>query len=155
MDKVPKCLQHLEVVVDGDDPVEGLPAAQVLGAVDSFIEEFRERVRAIDGMWETLKHTKTPFMVDQIVKMAAWAHGEWVRIHQFANANGRTSRLWINCVLIRYGFAPIEVRPRPDNPYGIAAECSMRYRDHSVTESVLWDMLWGSLEDRIDDLIKE
>lgn len=155
LDKVPRCVQYLEVVVNGDDPIEALPAAQVHDAVDEFIEEFRDRVRAIDEMWEALKDTKTPFMVDQIIKTAAWAHGEWVRIHPFANGNGRTSRLWVNYVFIRYGFAPLEIRPRPDNPYGVAAECSMRYRDHSLMESVLWDLLWESIKYRIDDLLIE
>lgn len=126
LDKVPKCVQYLEVVVNGDDPIEGLPAAQVLDAVDKFIEENRHRVRAIDEMWEAAQDTKTPFMVDQIVKTAAWAHGEWVRIHPFANGNGRTSRPWVNYVFNRSAFAPLKIRPRPDNPYGVAAECSMR-----------------------------
>jgi Fic family protein len=155
LEKVPKCVQYLEVAVNGNNPIKALPAARVLDAVDRFIEEFIYRVSAIDEMWAAMKETKPPLMVDQIVKTAAWAHGEWVRIHPFANGNGRTSRLWVNYVFIRFGFAPLKIRPRPDNPYGFAAECSMRYRDHSIMESVLWDLLWESLRDRIDELLNK
>jgi fido (protein-threonine AMPylation protein) len=29
-----------------------------------------------------------------VIDLCAWAHAEWVRIHPFANGNGRTARLW-------------------------------------------------------------
>ncbi len=41
-----------------------------------------------------------------VVEVAAWAHGEWVRIHPFANGNGRTARNWANFVFMRYGLPP-------------------------------------------------
>jgi hypothetical protein len=30
------------------------------------------------------------------IDLAAWAHAEWIRIHPFANGNGRTARVWAN-----------------------------------------------------------
>ncbi|MGZ4878421.1 MAG: Fic family protein, partial [Candidatus Angelobacter sp.] len=49
-----------------------------------------------------------------IIDLCAWAHSEWVRIHPFANGNGRTARLWANSLAMRYGLPPfIRLRPRP------------------------------------------
>jgi hypothetical protein len=52
----------------------------------------------------------------------------------------------------RYGFAPLPIRPRPDSPYSDAAEASMRHRDHTLMESVIWNILWESLRDKIEEL---
>jgi hypothetical protein len=58
-----------------------------------------------------------------IVDLCAWAHAEWVRIHPFANGNGRTARLWANCLAMRYGLPPfIRLRPRPNSGYAAAAK---------------------------------
>jgi Fic family protein len=65
-----------------------------------------------------------------VAEAAAWAHCEWVRIHPFANGNGRTSRLIGNAILVRYGLPPVfRLRPRPDGAYADAAAAAMR-RDH-------------------------
>lgn len=41
-------------------------------------------------------------------------HGLWVRIHPFANGNGRTARLWVWAAL-RYGLPSfVRTKPRPD-----------------------------------------
>lgn len=44
------------------------------------------------------------------VELAAFAHHELVRIHPFADGNGRVARLLCNLVLMRHGFPPIIVR---------------------------------------------
>lgn len=47
------------------------------------------------------------------VRLAAWAHAEWICIHRFANGNGRTARMWANFLFMRYGLPPvIHLRPR-------------------------------------------
>lgn len=72
-----------------------------------------------------------------VIQFAAYAHGEWVRIHPFANGNGRTARCWANFVALRYGMpAFVTIRPRPaDLLYGQAAHDSMR-GDHTATEAL-------------------
>lgn len=61
-----------------------------------------------------------------VVSLCAWAHGEWVRIHPFANGSGRTARLWANYIAERYGLPPfVRLRPRPDGDYAAAARASM------------------------------
>ena len=59
-----------------------------------------------------------------ILDLCAWVHAEWVRIHPFANGNGRIARLLANCLAMRYGLPPfIRLRPRPDGGY---ADVGMR-----------------------------
>ncbi|MBV9183094.1 MAG: Fic family protein [Acidobacteria bacterium] len=62
-----------------------------------------------------------------IVDLCAWAHAEWVRMHPFANGNGRTARLWANFLAMRYGLPPfVRLRPRPDEGYEAAGAKAMQ-----------------------------
>ena len=62
-----------------------------------------------------------------VLVLSAWVHAEWVRIHPFANGNGRTARIWANFIARRYGLPFfIRLRPRPGYGYGAAAEAAMR-----------------------------
>jgi hypothetical protein len=70
----------------------------------------------------------------QVIAVAAWVHSEWVRIHPFANGNGRTARMWANLILLRYGMPPVmRLRPRPSGPdkseYADAAQAGMKGND--------------------------
>ena len=54
-------------------------------------------------------------------------HAEWVRIHPFANGNGRTAQLWANNIALRYGVPPfIRLRPRPNSGYAAAGDKAMQ-----------------------------
>ena len=77
-----------------------------------------------------------------IVRLCAYAHGEWIRIHPFANGNGRTARVWANWIAVRYGFPPfVRIKPRPDDVlFAGAAELSTR-GDHRPTEAIFASML--------------
>lgn len=67
-----------------------------------------------------------PDAVRAVAEAAAWAHSEWVRIHPFANGNGRTSRLIGNSILVRFGLPPVfRLRPRPGGSYPVAAAAAM------------------------------
>ncbi len=43
------------------------------------------------------------------IELAAWTHAEFVKIHPFADGNGRTSRLIMNYQLMSEGFVPISI----------------------------------------------
>lgn len=43
------------------------------------------------------------------IERAAWTHAEFVRIHPFADGNGRTARMLMNYQLMVDGFAPVSV----------------------------------------------
>jgi fido (protein-threonine AMPylation protein) len=63
----------------------------------------------------------------EVLRVCAWAHAEWVRIHPFANGNGRTARFWANCIALRYRVpAFVQLRPRPDGEYAAAAREAMK-----------------------------
>lgn len=63
-----------------------------------------------------------------LITLCAESHGEWVRIHPFANGNGRTALLWANWCAVRYCLPPfVRLKPRPDGArYADAAAQSMQ-----------------------------
>jgi Fic family protein len=44
------------------------------------------------------------------IVVAATAHYELVKIHPFTDGNGRTSRLLMNTILMKYGFPPVVIQ---------------------------------------------
>lgn len=44
------------------------------------------------------------------IKLAAIAHYKLVHIHPFTDGNGRTSRLLMNTILMRFGFPPVVIQ---------------------------------------------
>lgn len=44
------------------------------------------------------------------VKLAAIAHYKLVHIHPFTDGNGRTSRLLMNTILMRFGYPPVVIQ---------------------------------------------
>jgi len=90
-------------------------------------------------------HDLTADDVAAILTLCAWAHSEWVRIHPFPNGNGRTARLWVNSIAMRYGLPPfLRLRPRPDGGYGRASAAAMR-GDRSPTGALFRQMYIDSL----------
>jgi len=62
----------------------------------------------------------------EVIQLCAWAHAEWVRIHPFANGNGRVARVWANSIALRYGLpAFVRLRPRPGDEYARAGMHAM------------------------------
>ncbi len=53
-----------------------------------------------------------------IVEIAAELHLRYVTIHPFYDGNGRTARILMNLVLIRYGYPPIIVKVNEKTQYG-------------------------------------
>jgi len=134
------CLQDYEVVVGG---IPGTDSSRVLFEVEAFFRDFNTKLSALESSFPP-SGVRPPTLddVSGVVELAAWAHGEWVRIHPFANGNGRTARLLANYVLVRFGFGPaLTIRPRPDQPYGKAARTSMKEGDHRLMEAVIWRLL--------------
>lgn len=103
------------------------------GAAPSAVAEelgrFEARlVRAVEALDRAIDQTgvETEDQLRAVIDLCAWTHGEWVRIHPFANGSGRTARLWVNHIAMRYGLPPFaRLRPRPDGGYGAGAAASM------------------------------
>jgi fido (protein-threonine AMPylation protein) len=134
------CLQGYDVEVGS---ISGAPSKEVLPRVETFFKEFQSKVRELDQATQQGSHFGAS-EIDELASLAAWAHGEWVRIHPFANGNGRTARLLTNYVFIRYNFGPVPIlrlRPRPDQPYARAAALSMASGNHVLMKRLLLDLL--------------
>jgi hypothetical protein len=118
----------------------GMGANAVAGALAAFEQTLQQVVGRLD---ELLPPGAEPDgdSILAIVDVCAWVHAEWIRIHPFANGNGRTARLWANSLAMRYGLPPfVRLRPRPDDGYGDASMQAM-LGDWSPTAEALRRML--------------
>ena len=104
----------------------GTRYADVGAEARAFESKVQAAVAALDALYPT------PADLDDdgreaVMELAAYAHGEWVRIHPFINGNGRTSRIWANLLMQRYGMPPVfALRPRPaGQAYADAASACM------------------------------
>ncbi len=104
----------------------GVTAKWVAKTLSAFETELQTRVAQLDQIVPAGAVPNGPQMA-AIIDLCAWAHAEWVRIHPFANGNGRVSRLWANFIARRYGLPFfVSLRPRPQLGYGDAGEMAMR-----------------------------
>jgi len=106
--------------------IKGTLPWDVAAALEQFESRLQNVVRRLDELYPAGRCLDTDGL-QAVINLAAWAHSDWVRIHPFANGNGRTARAWANFPLVRYGVPPaIRLRPRPDDPYGLACAMAMR-----------------------------
>jgi hypothetical protein len=108
------------------------------------LAEFQTKLSAIIGELDAMLPAGKEPDADQlaaVIDVCAWVHAEWVRIHPFANGNGRVARLWANCIAMRYALpAFVRLRPRPDYGYGDAGARAMQ-GDWKPTASVFRRLL--------------
>lgn len=115
-------IRKVEVTIGG---VAGTPARQVSSELRKFESTLQSVAAALDAKYAAGAELDADGLAAAI-DLAAWAHAEWVRIHPFANGNGRTARLWANYLLMRYGIPPaVRLRPRPDGGYAAASSRAM------------------------------
>lgn len=127
---------------------QGLPANRVPAALAVFQTAIRTAVKDYDETFASGVAPSTTDDVLAVVELAAVTHGEWVRIHPYANGNGRVARVWANWVALRYCLPPfIRVKPRPAGLiYERAATASMGSPplftgDHAPTVAAFVDLL--------------
>lgn len=137
-------------LVDGDGRVhaEAVPAGQVGAQLTRFLRSMTLAVASLDAAVRPGDQPGDHLQLSSVIELAAIAHGEWVRIHPYANGNGRIARTWANWVAVRYGLPPfVRIKARPDGLlYGQAANASMgrppSYAgDHQLTVQVFVDLL--------------
>lgn len=131
----------------------GVPSSSVQSALDAFEPAFHRRLEAMDSMLVVGARPTTAEHVEHIAVTAGITHGEWIRIHPFANGNGRIARAWVNFVVARYELpSPWGVKPRPSDPTYLRAGRSSLGRppdfraDHRPTVAVLAERLRSILE---------
>ena len=125
---------------------QGVPSADVPAALIAFEAGMQAVMRQLDPRLPVGTRPTTAVDLRAVLLAAAIAHGEWIRIHPFANGNGRIARLWANWAVVRYGLPVfVSLRPRPAGLlYAGAAAASMR-GDHDPMATVFHDMLRATL----------
>jgi hypothetical protein len=104
----------------------GVDAAEVAEDLAGFARKLHALLRELDTMLPADQEPDADQLA-AVVDLCAWVHAEWVRIHPFANGNGRTARLWANFIAMRYGLPPfIRLRPRPNFGDGEAGAKAMQ-----------------------------
>jgi fido (protein-threonine AMPylation protein) len=130
-------LENIQVHIGGR---YGVAACDVPAALNHFNDVLQRAVRRLDE-WIPTDVELGPDQLAAIVEVCAWAHSEWVRIHPFANGNGRTARLWVNCLASRYGLPPfLRLRPRPEGRYALACARAM-LADRAPTVALFHELL--------------
>jgi len=117
----------------------GVPSHDVPVALVRFEHDLGDAVNAADEQHLGLADIDAG-AAQLYVTLAAVTHGEWIRIHPFANGNGRTARLWTHWLAARYNLPPLmRVKPRPnDRAYAHAATAAME-GDHRPMRAWLLD----------------
>jgi hypothetical protein len=129
------------------DHQRGVAAAHVAEELGKFEAKLQRAVAWLDEI-SPPGQPLTPDLVDAVIDVCAWAHAEWVRIHPFANGNGRVARLWANSIALRYGLPPfVRLRPRPEDGYGSAGAQAMQGRWEATS-----DVFHRLLDNFINDL---
>jgi len=112
---------------DGYTEGVGVWSDDVAAAVETFIERLGRAFDVLDTVISAGASPTTADEVCDVVELCAVAHGEWVRIHPFANGNGRTARLLAAHIALRYGLPVfVTLKPRPDDvAYARVSKASM------------------------------
>jgi Fic family protein len=117
----------------------GMPSAQVPQALRRFELAAQTAASRLDGIIAVGADPSrmAPAELHAVLTYCAALHGTWVRIHPFANGNGRTARLWANWAALRYGLPPfVTIRPRRGQPYGAAVAASMAGNDQVMVAAL-------------------
>ncbi|MEZ4297049.1 MAG: Fic family protein [Polyangiaceae bacterium] len=56
-----------------------------------------------------LADTQSPLFVERAFSLAVTTHADVIRIHPFQDGNGRTSRVLLNIMMVRFGLPPLAV----------------------------------------------
>lgn len=84
---------------------------RIAGAKHSPPDPFIAKIE-LDEFFKTLKNND----FDELT-CAAYTHAEFVRIHPFADGNGRVSRIILNYQLVKNDFLPISIKTKDKSRY--------------------------------------
>jgi hypothetical protein len=123
-------------------PFRGVASQVVPQELGTFEANAQQAVARLDAVVPAGQPPAQSQDLHAVLTLCALLHGEWVRIHPFANGNGRTARMWANWAALRYGLPPfVLVKPRPPgHPYALAAVAGMQGQ-HQVAVAAFEQML--------------
>ncbi len=125
----------------------------VAAQVNTLVTSLNRALSILDTKFAVGQRPSTTADIHELLTLAAELHGEWLRIHPFANGNGRIARTLVTWLMLRYGMPPfLTVKPRPpDAAYLRAGRASMGrppdFRgDHQVATNVFVHMFSQMLQ---------
>lgn len=89
----------------------GTPPNEVQAALDIFMDSLNINLSRLDSTMPTPPDA-TPSRLNPAVECTAKHYARWLRIHPFADGNGRTARVLANWILARY-WQPLVLPGRP------------------------------------------
>jgi fido (protein-threonine AMPylation protein) len=136
--KLPE-LDGYEVMVGG---FSGAPSASVPEELAHFQDSAQKAASTLDRVIAAGEMPSSNEQLLGVLELCAVLHGEWVRIHPFANGNGRIGRTWANWAALRYGMPPfVAIKPRPEGVAYAAGAFASMHREHHVMTGVFLQML--------------
>lgn len=140
------------LLADGFPEKCGVWSSGVAAEVTRLFASLHAALARLDPQVPAGHRPRTVDELGAVVRLAAVVHGEWVRIHPFANGNGRTARALAAWLALRYGlpvFVTLKARPG-DLAYTRADKDSMGHPpdfigDHATAVAVFGHMLTLSL----------
>jgi Fic family protein len=91
------------------DPIEGGMFRRTQVYVGNHIPPGPQEVQILMDNFLTWMNSEEASELHPI-KLAAIAHYKLVHIHPFTDGNGRTSRLLMNTILMKFGFPPVVIQ---------------------------------------------
>ena len=92
-------------------PFLGSPPELVQDALDAFAKSLETALSRLDGTMPSPTEA-TPSRINSAIECVARHYADWLKIHPFADGNGRTARILANWILARY-WQPIVLPGRP------------------------------------------
>jgi hypothetical protein len=133
---------------DGNPEKMGLWARQVGDEIEAVLAGLRAVFVELDARLPIGKSPTTPDEILPLISFAALTHGECLRVHPFANGNGRIARLMVAFICLRYGLPMfLHIKPRPESEDYIRASRDSMGRppdfvgNHTSTTAVFAHML--------------
>jgi Fic/DOC family len=133
---------------DGNPEKMGLWARQVGDEIEAVFAGLRAVFVELDARLPIGKSPTTPDEILALISFAALTHGECLRVHPFANGNGRIARLMVAFICLRYGLPMfLHIKPRPESEDYIRASRDSMGRppdfvgNHTSTTAVFAHML--------------
>ena len=84
----------------------GVPSRDVPAELSQLEGRIQSACLALDDAIPVGVRASDPATLGAVLTVCGNVHGEWVRIHPFANGNGRTARLWATWIAVRYELPP-------------------------------------------------
>ena len=133
---------------DGNLEKMGVWARQVGEEMDGVLAGLHAVFTELDARLPVGKPATTPDDVLALISFTALAHGECLRVHPFANGNGRIARLLVAFICLRYGLPMfLHIKPRPESEDYIRASRDSMGRppdflgNHTTTTAVFAHLL--------------